>query len=998
MKRILTAVFVLLASLTSTTVLAQGGYQVKGVVVDAQGPVIGATVMEQGTSVGTVTGLDGDYVLKVSSADAVIEVSCIGYATQTFKASEVPATILLGEDTEFLDEVVVIGYGTVKKSDLTGSVATVKADDINRGAVTSPDQMLMGKVAGLLVTPASGQPGASATIRIRGAASLNASNDPLIVIDGVPITSDGGAGMGNPLASVNPNDIESYSVLKDASATAIYGSRASNGVIIITTKKGTGSKLRVNYNGSVSAKQNYQFFNMMNGKEYADYIQSHYPGSARLLGYNGTNYDTNWQKEIYRLAINTDHNLSVYGGGKLPFRISAGYNLDQATVKVGDNQRANLDVSLSPKLFDNHLSINLNAKGIYQRTNWANGGAVGNALSFDPTKPTVFPAGDPMEGVIWNWYGTTGDPNTMASTNPLSNLYEWKDMNHTLRSIGNFQADYKVHGFEDLRINANLGYDVAKTEGGKYNELGSFSSKAASPDLAEQYANFNSNVVFEIYGDYSHDFGWSNIDAMAGYSWQHNYVKYDNTRFRNVEPRWQKEDIYSDLVSDAKEYYLLSFFGRVNYGILNKYLFTVTVREDASSRFSPKNRWGLFPSAAFAWNIKNESFLKNVDFFSQLKLRLGWGRTGQQDVGGDYYPYLARYTFSTSTNMMYDMGNGDRHYTFTPQAYNPNLKWETTETTNIGLDFGILGEKVTGSIEAYYRRTFDLLNQVSAPLGTNFSNRVLSNVGEMENKGVELNLNYNVIETRDWHWSVGGNVTFQDVKITKLTNFDEEHYPGVHAGGTMGSNEGYSSLYKTGYAPYTYYLYQQVYDKNGLPVMNMLVDRAEDGAITESDRYLTGRSATPWMYFGVNTHLSWKNWDFSVNGHGSLGNYALNKVRKGYSYSYSVIDQTAKVYLNNFNKDFLYEDWTDVMSTPQEYSDLWLENASFFKIDDINLGYTFKVGKPWMESLRVAGSVQNVYTFTRYSGLDPELPNIDGVDNNFMPRPRLFTVRLNINF
>ena len=290
------------------------------------------------------------------------------------------------------------------------------------------------------------------------------------------------------------------------------------------------------------------------------------------------------------------------------------------------------------------------------------------------------------------------------------------------------------------------------------------------------------------------------------------------------------------------------------------------------------------------------------------------------------------------------------------------------------------------------------MNQVSAPLGTNFSNRVLSNVGEMENKGVELNLNYNVIETRDWHWSVGGNVTFQDVKIKKLTNFDEEHYPGVHAGGTMGSNEGYSSLYKTGYAPYTYYLYQQVYDKNGLPVMNMLVDRAEDGAITESDRYLTGRSATPWMYFGVNTHLSWKNWDFSVNGHGSLGNYALNKVRKGYSYSYSVIDQTAKVYLNNFNKDFLYEDWTDVMSTPQEYSDLWLENASFFKIDDINLGYTFKVGKPWMESLRVAGSVQNVYTFTRYSGLDPELPNIDGVDNNFMPRPRLFTVRLNINF
>ena len=795
---------------------------------------------------------------------------------------------------------------------------------------------------------------------------------------------------------MNPTDIESYSVLKDASATAIYGSRASNGVIIITTKKGTGNKLKVNYNGSVSVKQNYQFFNMMNGEEYASYIEEHYPASAALLGYGGTRYDTDWQKEIYRLALQTDHNVSVYGGGKLPFRVSLGYNLDQATVKVGDNQRANLDVSLSPKLLDNHLSLTVNAKGIYQKTHWANGGAVGNSLSFDPTKPTVFPEGSSMAGVIWNWYGASGDPNTMASVNPLSNLYEYIDSNHTLRSIGNLQADYKIHGFEDLRVNANLGYDVAQTAGYSYNEIGSRSARASSPDTAHDYKNFNSNVVFEIYGDYTHDFGWSNIDAMAGYSWQHNFVKYDSTYYLNVEPRWQESDIYSPLVTDKKEYYLLSFFGRINYNILDRYLFTVTLRDDASSRFSPKNRWGLFPSAAFAWNIKNESFLKDVDVLSQLKFRLGWGRTGQQDIGGNYYPYLAKYTFSTSPNMMYDMG-GQRYATFSPQAYNPNLKWETTETFNIGLDFALLGETVTGSIELYRRETFDLLNEVSAPLGTNFSNRVMSNVGNMLNKGVEINLNYNLIETRDWHWSLGGNVTFQDIKITKLTEFDED-YPGVHVGQSMGSNEGYSSLYKTGLSPYTYFLYKQVYDTDGRPILNMLADLNGDGNITEADRYITNKCSSPWMFFGVNTHLGYKNWDFSINGHGSIGNWALNKVRKGYACSYGIVDATAKGYINNLNKDFLYPEWQNVMFTAEDYSDLWVEDASFFKIDDINLGYTFKLGKKWAESIRVAGSVQNVCTFTNYSGLDPELPNMDGVDSNFMPRPRLYTVRLNINF
>ncbi|MBR6002779.1 MAG: TonB-dependent receptor [Bacteroidales bacterium] len=989
MKRLLTAVAILLSGIFATTVLAQGGYQVKGTVVDAQGPVIGATVLEQGTSNGTSTGLDGEYVLSVSKADAVVEISCIGYATQSFPASSVPASVTLLEDTEFLDDVVVIGYGTVKKSDLTGSVSTVKADEINRGAITSPSQALLGKVAGLNIIPASGQPGASATIRIRGAASLNASNDPLIVIDGVPVTGDGGAGMGDPLASVNPNDIESFSVLKDASATAIYGSRASNGVIIITTKKGTGTagKIKVNYTGSISLKQNSSTIDMMSGDQFRDYIAANHPEKLDFL----TDANTDWQKQIYRIAIQTDHVVSATGGKKVPFRASLGYNLDQATLKTGDNQRGNIDVSLSPKLFKEHLSINANFKGIYQTTNWANTGAIGNALAFDPTKPVR-----DEHKKLWNWY-SGNDPNSMASVNPLSTLYEYYNNGKTLRSIGNLQLDYKIHGFEDLRLNVNGGYDVAKTRGEQYNILGTYTAAKASPDLANKYVNYNRNLLLEAYADYSHEFKWCNLDVMAGYSWQHNYVRYDNTSFYNKEPRFLDEDIYYESPTNAKEYYLMSFFGRANFSVLSRYLFTVTYRADASSRFGPNNKWGHFPSAAFAWNIKEESFLKNVAPVSALKLRLGWGRTGQQDIGSDYYPYLARYEAPTVLNMRYNMGEG-RYNVLAPQAYNPNIKWETTETYNVGVDFGFLNDRITGSVEAYYRKTFDLLNVVPAPLGANFSNVIISNIGSMVNKGIEFNLNAAVIETKDWHWSIGANLTLQDTKITKLTAENAPGYLGVQTGSKMGGTDGYTSLHRIGYSPYTFHLFEQLFDENGKPVENGLVDRDGDGRITDSDRYVTGYSPTPRVFYGINTRVSYKNWDFSLSGHGSFGNYAINKVAMAYSSSYS--DDYTKGYVNNLSNAFLIDGWTDIVGTNQMYSDLFIENASFFKIDDINLGYTFKINpEEWLiNSIRVAASVQNVCTFTKYSGLDPELTSLDGVDDNIVPRPRLFTLRVSVNF
>lgn len=986
----------ILSCMLALPVSAQGGYKVKGVVFDQAGPVIGATVLEQGTTNGTSTGLDGDFVLSVKSADSMIEISCIGYATQTFKASQLPAKVILTEDTEFLDDVVVIGYGTVKKQDMTGSVASIKAEGVNRGAVNSPSQMLVGKVAGLNITPANGQPGAGATIRIRGTASLSASNDPLIVIDGVPVAKEGGAGMGDPLATVNPNDIETYSVLKDASATAIYGSRASNGVIIITTKKGSGKGVHVSYNGSASIKQNANRIEMMNGPQFESYIKEWRPEAAHLLGVDGTMYNTDWQKEIFRLAVNTDHNISVYGGGVVPFRVSMGYNLDQATTKVGDNQRGNLDVSLSPKFFDEHLSINFNAKAVYQHTHWATN-PIGSAICFDPTKPVYF---RDAEGAIdksvisngyWNWL-TAGSANTMASVNPLSSVYDWNDYGHTWRGLGNLQIDYKIHGLESLRANVNLGMDIAKTDGYNYNGIGTIGSLRSAPDLYNTYMNYNRNMMLEAYLDYNETFaGKHNFNAMAGYSWQHNYVRYDSAQYYNND----REVEYNIPPTNAREYYLISFFGRINYSYDSRYLFTFTARGDASSRFAAGNRWGFFPAAAFAWNIANEDFLKDSKVVSGLKLRLGWGRTGQQDINSeDYYSYMARYYQSQSPTMQYPMGeNGQTYNLLSPLAYNPNIKWETTETSNIGVDFDFLHGRISGSVEAYYRRTFDLLNEISIPLGSNFGKSVISNIGSMVNKGIELSADFVPVETKDWHWSIGGNITFQDVRITKLTN-DDSTYLGVEVGKSMGSNVGFSSLHRAGYAPYTYYMYQQLYDNNGKPIQNALVDRNGDGVINTSDRYITGCSPTPWAYYGIHTQLRYKNWDFGINGHGAIGAELINKNAMNYASSYS--DDWTKSYINNLSNTWLLENWHASTSENQKYSDLFIEDASFFKIDDINLGYTFNLKNNL--KIRLAASVQNVCTFTKYSGLDPEIMDLDGVDTEIYPRPRLYTLRLNITF
>lgn len=988
----------LLGLFLSVGVYAQN-ITVKGHVKDALGGVIGANVVEKGnTTNGTITDLDGNFTLTVPQG-ATLVVSFIGYKSQEVAAAP-SVVVTLQDDAELLETVVVIGYGSVKKNDLTGSVTAIKADEINRGAITSPDQMLQGKVPGLLVTPASGDPTGGATIRIRGAASLYASNDPLIVIDGVPVTSEGGAGMANPLASVNPNDIESYTVLKDASATAIYGSRASNGVIIITTKKGTGDKMKVSYNSSYSLKQNTSTLEMMTGDQYRQYIKDVYGENDPRLGMMG-NANTDWQDLIYRTAFSTDQNVSLYGNAKgvLPYRVSLGYTYDQATLKEGDNQRANLGISLSPKFFQDHLSVNVNLKGIYNRANYPNSGAVGSAVDFDPTQsPYFYDANGNIDtskaGGYFNWINADGSANTMASINPLSQLYDNYNVNDTWRSMGNVQLDYKIHGFEDLRVNLNLGYDLARTEGTKYSELGSIlSMRNGAQDYYENYANNNANTLLEFYANYNKEFGIHHLDVMAGYSWQHNYVKYDNIQYYNND----RSNVYLDNPTDRKEYYQVSFFGRVNYSLNSKYLFTVSLRDDASSRFSKSNRWGLFPSAAFAWNIAEENFLKESDApISSLKLRLGWGQTGQQDIGIDRcYAYQAKYTQSSALATRIPWGNG-YIYTLAPNAYNPDIKWETTETYNVGLDFGFLKGRINGTIDAYLRKTKDLLNDVTTPMGVNFSNKVISNVGDMENKGLEFNLNFIPIERKDMRWTINVNGTWQDTKITKLTNNPTPDYLGVEVGANMGGTGGYTSLYSVGYSPYTYHLYQQAYDENGKPLQNVLVDRDGNGEITAQDRYITDKSIQPKFFYGIGSQFTYKNWDFGFNAHGSVGGYALNRIKMNTATSYS--DDYTKGYLNNLSPYCMETGWTATISEQQKYSDMFLENTTFFRMDDINVGYTFDKIKNWGGKIRVAASVQNVFTITKYSGLDPELTVADGVDNNLIPRPRLYTLRLNINF
>lgn len=865
---------------------------VKGIVKDTTGePIIGANVIVKGTTNGTITDFDGNFLLNANKGDIII-ISFIGYRSQEAQAAA-SMNIILKDDTELLDEVVVIGYGSVKKDDLSGSVVAIKAEEMNKGAVTSPQELIMGKVPGLSVSQGDGAPGAGSTIRIRGGASLNASNDPLIVIDGIPVSNDAAPGTPNALATINPNDIETFTVLKDASATAIYGSRASNGVIIIQTKKGTQDKIKVSYSGTFTAKDPYKRIETLDAQSFREVMQAQYPeGTAqsadiqRILNVY-PNQSTDWQDAIYQTGLSTDQNIGIAGkAGFMPFRISLGYNTEKGTLKTSKYERYTGAVNLSPKFFDNHLSVDINVKGTINKNRFADSGAVGAAAFFDPTKP-IYDEENRYNG-YWNWGIVQGAQADLATQNPLSLLYDRNNHGTTKRSLGNIQLDYKIHGLEDLHANLNLGYDVAKTTGRNFVNSNSVQSSLDKTftglGQGNTWNNLRRNHLLDFYMNYAKNIESikSNFDIMAGYSWQHfYYANHDITYSNPTEDLGAKEGYTYDenerhyIRDDHRripyENYLISFFGRLNYNFMDRYLLTATLRRDGSSRFSENNRWGLFPSAALAWTISNEPFMKATEnVLSKLKLRLGYGVTGQQEIGD--YQYITSYSFSTNPNTTY-LGTT----LLKPNGYSPDLKWEQTTTYNVAIDFGFLNNRINGSIEYYQKHTKDLLNTISAAAGTNFINLITANVGKMKNKGVEANVNAIAIQSKDFTWEVGYNITWNDSKITKLTTTFNPDYQGIDAG----TNQ----KHQVGEMPGTFYLYQQVYDENGKPIQNAFVDRNNDGQITEADRYLTHKSPMAKVYMGFSSQFSYKKWDLGFNLRANFGNYVYNGVASGNSTS-----------------------------------------------------------------------------------------------------------------
>lgn len=972
---------------------------VKGHVKDTTGePVIGANVIIKGTTTGTITDFDGNFTLNATK-DAILSISFVGYKPAEVKAAP-SVTVTLQDDSQLLNDVVVIGYGSVKKSDLSGSVVAIKAEDMNRGAVTSPQELIQGKVPGLFVAPGDGSPGAGSTIRIRGGASLNASNDPLIVIDGIPTSNDAAPGTPNALATINPNDIETFTVLKDASATAIYGSRASNGVIIITTKKGSQGKVKITYSGSFTAKDVYQRVPTLNADQFREVLKNQYSGTTQedaisQIVNKYPHQSTDWQDAIYQTGLSTDQNIAISGKtGILPYRVSLGYNNERGTLKTSSYERYTAAINLNPKFFKEHLSVDINVKGTINNNRFADSGAVGAAAFFDPTKPIYTDSGN-YHG-YWNWSEVPGAVQSVATFNPLSLLYDRDNQGKTNRSLGNIQLDYKIHGLEDLHMNLNIGYDVAKTTGHNFVAPGSIQSAQDTNfknlGSGNTWNNLRRNHLLDFYLNYTKDIKSikSHIDVMAGYSWQHFYYANHDITYSNPTDgsEGDKEGYTYDkeigkYVRDSHyripyENYLVSFFGRLNYNFMGRYLLTATLRRDGSSRFSKNNRWGLFPSAALAWTVSDEAFMagtKNV--LSKLKLRLGYGVTGQQEIGD--YQYLTTYSFSTNPNTTY-LGTT----LLKPNGYSPDLKWEQTATSNFAIDYGFLNNRINGSIEYYQKHTKDLLNTVSAPAGTNFTNQITANVGEMKNEGVEFNINAMAIQSKDFTWNVGYNITWNDSKITKLTATYNPEYQGIDAG----TNQ----KHQINEQPNTFYLFQQVYDKDGKAIQNAFVDRDGNGKITEADRYLTGKSPMAKVFMGLSSEFTYCNWDLGFNLRANLGNYVFNSLASGNSTTYNY---SGKGFLVNYYEAIYKTGFTQINSTEQGASDYFLENASFLKMDNITLGYSFKKLFTNRLSGRISASVQNVFTITKYSGLDPETSAVDG---SMWPRPRTFTLGINLNF
>lgn len=957
---------------------------IKGEVTDAQNgeALIGATVMVEGEKGGTVTDFDGNFSLQVSSSAKKIKVSYIGYIDKVLSISD-NMKVKLESDSKALADVVVIGYGTARKSDLTGSVATVKSKDFNKGLVSSPEQLINGKVSGVQIMSNSGSASAGSTIRVRGGASLNASNDPLIVLDGVPLEQGGISGnSSNFLSMINPSDIESMTVLKDASSTAIYGSRASNGVIIITTKKGQQGAVKVNFNTTNSLQTRAQMVDMLSRDEFVNVINQFGTDNQKsLLG----DTNTDWNDEVYRTAFGTDNNLSVSGSIDkwLPFRVSVGYYNQSGLVRKDNVERWTGNVVLTPSFFEDHLKLTINAKGTLNNNSFNNGGAVWAAATFNPTIPVY--SGNDKYGGYNEALDADGYPVNAGVRNPrgLVDLYDSKSK--VSRFIGSMDVDYKVHFLPDLKLHATVGADYAKGDGTVY--VPAYAAQSYNKDESLGGSDYkygpqkNENRLLTLYANYAKYFEdiKSNVDLTAGYDYQY---------WKSTTPLYYTKSAAGTNLSTVKasdyRHVMLSYYGRINYSFDGKYLLTATVRRDASSRFSKDTRWGTFPSVALGWTLTEEPWLKNQKVLSNLKLRASYGVTGQQEGIGNYN-YLPVYTYSVTGAEAFI--NGQYINTYRPEAYVSDLKWETTTSWNFGLDFGFLDGRIGGAIDFYTRKTKDLLASVPTAAGTNFSKTILTNVGNVDSKGIEVSLNATPIQTKDWEWNLSYNFTWQNMKVKNLSLIKGGSQTNVKVGPSIDAYQ--FQVLSEGYEPYMFYVYHQLYDsKTGKPIEGAYADLNNDGEINESDLYRY-HSPAPKYIMGLSTSLRYKQLTLGMSFRANIDNYVYNGMGMSTGAFETVSYNNSQ--LNNLNTSFLKTGF----KTRQYLSDYYVENASFLKLDNLSLSYNVGKINKWA-SLTVSAMVQNVFTITGYSGTDPEVPN--GMDNSFYPRPRTYSVSLGLQF
>ena len=1005
MKQVKTKTPFRLLSLLLGLFLSVGAFaqnDVKGIVKDASGePIIGATIRVIGQDGGAITDFDGNFTIKAAPG-AKIQVSYIGYKTVELPVSA-NMVVTLQDDTQLLTDVVVIGYGRAKKEDLTGSVTAIKPDEMSKGITSSASDMLVGKVAGVDVITAGGSPGAGAQIRIRGGSSLNASNDPLLVVDGLTIDNNTAKGMSNVMAMINPNDIETFTVLKDASATAIYGSRASNGVIIITTKKGRkGTGPKFSYNGDVTISTTQKRYDVLNGDQYRALVADVIGEGAAALG----TANTDWQDEIFRTAVSTSHNLSITGGLKnMPYRVSAGYQSDSGIIKNSYMKRFNASVNLAPSFLDDHLNFNVTAKFMAEKDSYVDAGAVvGGALAMDPTRPVYDHSaiGDAFFGGYYqNYQGTDAYPdpnwtytsNTNTPQNPVAYLNQKSCIAHSSDFTGNIEMDYKIHGFEDLHLHASFGGQYTSSTQDDWTSPYSYDNNYYGWNGVTKYYKYS--ITANAYAQYQHTFGAHNIDVMVGGEESHYH--------RNGWDAGSGWDSYNDVAynvssKDEQEWAthnsLVSYFGRVNYTLLDRYMLTATFRADGSSRFAKGHKWGYFPSVALAWRINDEKFMKNLKWWNEFKLRLGWGQTGQQDIGYDFL-YSLLYTTSNSY-AQYPFGD-TYYYTVRPDKYNPELTWETTTTWNAGLDFAFLNNRITANIDGYYRKTTDLIQEVTIPALMNLAQRMAQNIGSLENYGVEFTLGAKPIVTKDFTWDVQYNVSWNHNEITELVGGDDGYI--VQSGGTISrGNVTHVQAHTVGQPANSFWVYQQVYDENGKPIEGAFVDRDGNGIINSDDRYFYHSPAAD-VYMGLTMKFLYKRWDLSFALRASLGNYVY----------YDFLSNKAAVSSSGLYSNSAYSNTTQAAidlgftgTGGSEYylSDYFVRNASYLKCQNITLGYSFpallKYNNQDYFSGRVFFTVQNPFIITKYKGLDPEVSS--GIDSNPYPRPLSFQLGLNLNF